>query len=339
MPRLARLPSVAVAYPQILVHVVRTEGSVPREVGAFMRVDAHGVVGTVGGGHLEFQAIARAREWLHAPNAREHAPADMQRVDASDVERDHVATTSSGAHPWPVSWRQRCPLGPSLGQCCGGVVWLDYAWVASESDWQPWVVRLAPTRVPVAVFGGGHVGVALIRALAPLPFAVSWIDSREGFLSAASAAVVLDCLPGAVVREEIDPVEDAVGHLPDGTRVLIMSFSHAEDLQVVRACLARNRAAGAGAGLPSEAVGSPKPPTVGLPLPFIGLIGSKTKWARFRHRLTDYGFDDHALGQVTCPIGLSEIVGKEPEVIAASVAAQLLMFRSHTAPNPAAGCK
>jgi len=320
------------AYPQVLVHVVQTEGSVPREVGAFMRVDAQTVDGTVGGGHLEFQAIARAREWLRSPDAMGHAPADMRRVDASDIERDHAATTSSSAHPWPLSWRQRSPLGPSLGQCCGGVVWLDYVWIASDADWQTWAARLAPPRLPVAVFGGGHVGTALIRALAPLPFAVRWIDSREGFSSQPSAALVQDRLPGVVVREEIDPVEDAVAGLPEGTRVLIMSFSHAEDLQVVRACLARNRIMAKGeegAGGPeSGALKAPEPSAVMLPLPFVGLIGSKTKWARFRHRLTDYGFDDRALGQVTCPIGLPDIAGKEPEVIAASVVAQLLMLRS-----------
>ena len=279
-------------YPQVLVHVVQTEGSVPRAVGAFMRVDLHTVEGTVGGGHLEFQAIARARDWLHAPYARKYGPAE----------------------PGPASERQRCPLGPSLGQCCGGVVWLDYVWITSDADWQPWAARLASPRLPVAVFGGGHVGAALIRALAPLPFAVRWIDSREGFTSQPSAALVHDCLPGAVTLEEIDPLEDAVARLRKGTRVLIMSFSHAEDLEVVRACLARNRAA-----LGDE---------VTLPLPFIGLIGSKTKWARFRHRLAALGFDDQALGQVTCPIGLPEIAGKEPEVIAASVASQLLMLRT-----------
>jgi xanthine dehydrogenase accessory factor len=327
--------SAAVAYPQILVYVVRTEGSVPREIGAFMRVDAQTVSGTVGGGHLEFQAIVRAREWLYAPRAREHAPADMQRVDASDAERDHAASTSSGAHRWPVSWRQRCPLGPSLGQCCGGVVWLDYVWIASDADWRPWAKRLAPPRIPVAVFGGGHVGTALIRALAPLPFAVRWIDSREGFSSQPSAALVQDRLPGVVVREEIDPVEDAVSGLPEGTRVLIMSFSHAEDLQVVRACLARNRMTAKGEGVSGAENGMANAPAyspVGLSLPFIGLIGSKTKWARFRHRLADYGFDDQALGQVTCPIGLPEIVGKEPEVIAASVVAQLLGLRGRQTP-------
>ncbi len=275
------------AYPQVLVHVARTEGSVPREMGAFMRVDLHAVQGTVGGGHLEFQAIAQARAWL--ANGRHLAPR------AAD-------------NP------QRCALGPSLGQCCGGVVWLGYVWIDSESDWRPWAERLAPSRIPVAVFGGGHVGAALIRALLPLPFQVLWVDSREGFLSETSAALTAEALPGWVTREEIDPVEDAVAGLPDGARVLIMSFSHAEDLQVVRACLARNRTA-RGEGRT-------------LPLPFIGLIGSKTKWARFRHRLLGYGCDEAALGQVTCPIGLPEIVGKEPEVIAASVVAQLLMRRA-----------
>ena len=146
-----------------------------------------------------------------------------------------------------------------------------------------------------------------------------------------SAALLQDRLPGAVVREEIDPVEDAVPGLPEGTRVLIMSFSHAEDLQVVRACLARNRMTAKAAGVTgAEPRGSEAPETSArkLPLPFIGLIGSKTKWARFRHRLSEYGFDDQALGQVTCPIGLPDIAGKEPEVIAASVAAQLLTLRA-----------
>ncbi|MFZ9812453.1 MAG: xanthine dehydrogenase accessory protein XdhC [Burkholderiaceae bacterium] len=306
------------AYPQVLVHVVQTEGSVPRAVGAFMRVDAYGVEGTVGGGHLEFQAIARAREWLKA------GPNDP--------------------------WRQRCPLGPSLGQCCGGVVWLEYVWIATESDWQPWADRLAPARMPVAVFGGGHVGSALVRALAPLPFIVRWVDSREGFLSTErhlqqaaallgfSPPLPLNALPDWIVREEMEPVEDAVSGLPYGSLVVVMSFSHAEDLQVIRACLARNATALTGTGEnrdrpavaalgPLEVSGASEPPVAALPLPFIGLIGSKTKWARFRHRLTDYGFDDHALAQVTCPIGLPEISGKEPEVIAASVAAQLLQMR------------
>jgi xanthine dehydrogenase accessory factor len=86
-----------------------------------------------------------------------------------------------------------------------------------------------------------------------------------------------------------------------------MSFSHAEDLDIVAACLLRQRNL--------------------ADLPFIGLIGSKTKWATFRHRLQDRGFSEAELAHVTCPIGVEGITGKEPEVIAVAVAAQLLSFR------------
>ncbi len=98
-----------------------------------------------------------------------------------------------------------------------------------------------------------------------------------------------------------------------GSHVLVMSFSHAEDLDIVAACLMRQRLHG--------------------DLPFIGLIGSKTKWATFRHRLEERGFGKPELAQVTCPIGLPGIPGKQPEVIAASVAAQLLQLRSWEAPE------
>jgi xanthine dehydrogenase accessory factor len=93
-----------------------------------------------------------------------------------------------------------------------------------------------------------------------------------------------------------------------GSHVLIMSFSHAEDLDIVAACLLRQRQR--------------------ADLPFIGLIGSKTKWATFRHRLEDRGFSEAELAHVTCPIGVDGVKGKEPEVIAVSVAAQLLQLRS-----------
>ena len=83
-----------------------------------------------------------------------------------------------------------------------------------------------------------------------------------------------------------------------------MSFSHAEDLDIVAACLKRLRERG--------------------DLPFVGLIGSKTKWATFRHRLHERGFGEQELAQVTCPIGIPGIRGKQPEVIAVAVAAQLL---------------
>ncbi len=259
------------AAPACLVTVESTQGSAPREVGAWMAVFADGLVGTIGGGHVEHQAIAEARRRLRGVQG------------ASQL---------------------RYALGPALGQCCGGVMHLGFELVARQhvADLKQ---RLAPARHPVALFGGGHVGHALARVLAPLPFALTWIDSRDGVFPAHP--------PGDVVCEHSDPVHMAVPGLAPGSRVLIMSFSHAEDLDVVAACLQRQRAQG--------------------DLPFIGLIGSQTKWATFANRLHGRGFTPHELAQVTCPIGVPGIRGKEPEVIAVAVAAQLLQT-VHGAPAP-----
>ncbi len=252
--------------PGVLVRVERTQGSVPREAGTWMGVFADQVVGTIGGGHLEHDAMARARRLLADPQL----PAGAQRV----------------------------ALGPSLGQCCGGVVHLGFERLAQgvrvPREW------LAMAAMPVALFGGGHVGHALVRLLLTLPCTLVWVDSREGIFPPG--------LPQRVRCEHAEPVQDAVQDLPPGTRVLIMSFSHAEDLDIVAACLKRQRAHG--------------------DLPFIGLIGSQTKWASFRQRLLARGFDEDELAQVTCPIGVPGLQGKEPEVIAVAVAAQLLMRRA-----------
>jgi len=156
--------------------------------------------------------------------------------------------------------------------------------------------KLQTERAPLALFGGGHVGKALVKVLAPLPFAVTWIDSRD--------EIFPDDVPANVACEHSDPVQAAVAELAPHSRVLIMSFSHAEDLDVVAACLQRLRERG--------------------DLPYVGLIGSKTKWATFRHRLEERGFRKQELAQVTCPIGVPGIAGKQPEVIAVAVAAQLL---------------
>ena len=250
----------------VLVSVDASQGSVPREAGAWMAVFADDFAGSIGGGHLELQAIDEARRRL------------------AGASGDAV-----------VGY----PLGPALGQCCGGVVHLRFETVGAD-DTQSLVARLAPRRIPVALFGGGHVGRALAIALGPLPFALRWIDSRDEIFP-ASVADNVEC-------EHSDPVQAAVADLVAGSHVLIMSFSHAEDLDIVAACLKRQREHG--------------------DLPFIGLIGSKTKWSTFRHRLEDRGFSRQELAQVTCPIGLPGIPGKQPEVIAASVAAQLLQLRS-----------
>lgn len=253
------------AAPACLVTVESTQGSAPREPGAWMAVFADRTVGTIGGGHLELQAIDEARQRLRG----------------------------AGGPP-----QRRYALGPSLGQCCGGVVFLGFQVVGGTdlAVGSALRARLVPPRHPVALFGGGHVGHALARVLAPLPFALTWVDSRDGIFPSS--------VPEGVQCEHSDPVQDAVPDLAPGTRVLVMSFSHAEDLDVVAACLRRQRERG--------------------DLPFIGLIGSKTKWATFSHRLRERGFAPQELAHITCPIGVPGIVGKQPEVIAVAVAAQLL---------------
>jgi xanthine dehydrogenase accessory factor len=250
----------------VWVTVDATQGSVPRDAGTWMAVFADATLGTVGGGNVEYQATAEARARLNG---------------------------ATGAA------LLRYALGPSLGQCCGGVMELRFERVGA-ADVPALRKRLTRSQIPVALFGGGHVGRALIAVLANLPCAVSWIDSRD--------EVFPPGLPDNVSCEHSDPVHGAVAALAPASRVLIMSFSHAEDLDVVAECLRRQRAAG--------------------DLAYVGLIGSKTKWATFRQRLRQRGYSDAELALVTSPIGVPGVVGKEPEVIAVAVAAQLLQTRA-----------
>ena len=249
----------------VLVTVQRVQGSAPRDEGAWMAVFSDRLINTLGGGHLEHSAIQLARQWLQdGPGAA-------------------------------GSFTRTIALGPSLGQCCGGVV--DLRFERLQGPLSPELQqRLKPRGTPVAVFGGGHVGTALVRVVATLPFEVRWVDSRD--------EIFPPDMPPQVQCEHSDPVQAAVADLAPGSRVLIMSFSHAEDLDIVQACLKRQRQR--------------------ADLPFIGLIGSKTKWATFRHRLRERGFGEQECDQITCPIGVAGIEGKEPEVIAVAVAAQLL---------------
>jgi xanthine dehydrogenase accessory factor len=222
------------------------------------------VINTIGGGHLEFDAIHRARAML------------------------------AGTEPIPPE-PQRYALGPSLGQCCGGVMWLQFEKLTAQ-DTETLPSRLQATYQPVALFGGGHVGQAIARQLAQLPFALHWIDSRDEIFPADTAPNIR-C-------EHSNPVQAALADIAPGSAVLIMSFSHAEDLEILAQCLLRAREKD--------------------DLPYIGLIGSKSKWATFRHRLEARGFGEADFARVTCPIGVPGITGKQPEVIAVAAAAQLL---------------
>ena len=253
--------------PAVLVTVLATRGSVPRDAGTWMAVLADDLLATIGGGRLEQDAIGLARGLL----------------------------TTATSEPQERTFS----LGPSLGQCCGGEVQLRFERI-SAADTPALAQRLKPPHTPVALFGGGHVGQALVRVMGLLPISVRWLDSRDEVFPAN--------LPPHVQTEHSDPVEAGVADLTPGTRVFIMSFSHAEDFAVVAACLQRQRDLG--------------------DLPYIGLIGSKSKWATFRHRLEARGFTAQELDHVTCPIGVPGIDDKRPEVIAVAAAAQLLQVKA-----------
>jgi xanthine dehydrogenase accessory factor len=297
----------------VLVTIMAVSGSSPREAGTHMAVRADGAFsGTIGGGALEWQALAEAQALL--------ASASGARMRAMDRA-----------------------LGPDLGQCCGGRVRLmlerfgraDLAWLgllaqceaeelvtvgtpqphggfsrrpATEAEAALAAPGTAPLlladgrlierfgrrNLPLYLFGAGHVGRALVLALAPLPFEVFWSDPRaEAFPTHAPRQV----------RTLRDPhPERILASAPDDARILVMTHSHALDLAIATAALAARRFA------------------------YVGVIGSWSKRARFVSQMRQAGLDEERIGRLTCPIGIPGIGGKEPAVIAASVVAQILLL-------------
>jgi xanthine dehydrogenase accessory factor len=306
----------------VLVTVVEVRGSAPREAGSRMLVQAGGFAGSIGGGHLEWKA-------------QEAALALLGSVNPPSARLLHFA------------------LGPSLGQCCGGRVtvllenltldalaWLR-AWQApakesflvtcvdpyrksvlapGESNGPPhlaaalvelscgegssvllrgedgepcyFVERMVDGRLNLYLFGAGHVGRALTQILALLPYRICWFDGRAEMFPAM--------LP-ANVEAEISavPRHDVAG-APPGSFFLVMTHSHALDFDICDQVLRRGDFA------------------------FLGLIGSAGKRASFMRRLQSRGHTAAALEGLTCPIGLPQVKGKEPGVIAVAVAGQLL---------------
>jgi xanthine dehydrogenase accessory factor len=289
-----------------LVTLARVEGSSPRDAGARMVVrPSGGFHGTIGGGTLEFAALEAASEALR-----------------------------KGRGP---ARRRSLALGPELGQCCGGrVEWrletfdrrdlddLSTFAMAESGALETLSARLGPDgRVqrtvalsaserrlarlaeaswtePLGVlaraaylFGAGHVGRALALALAPLPFAVRWIDPRrDAFPTHAPANVTLIHAP--------EPAAELAG-APERALIVVMTHSHALDLEIVAEALRVER------------------------FGYVGLIGSATKRARFLSQMRAAGLTEVQLARLVCPIGVPGLESKDPAVIAASTAAQLLI--------------
>ncbi|AMJ59193.1 xanthine dehydrogenase accessory protein XdhC [Bosea sp. PAMC 26642] len=244
----------------ILVAVTQAEGSTPRETGAAMAVSASASAGTIGGGQLEFHCIDIARTML----------AECACERSLDI-----------------------PLGPQMGQCCGGRVRVSLR-RATQADLAMQAAREkaeAAARPTVLIYGAGHTGRALAQALSPLPLSVTLIDDRDG---------VMDGLPAAVTCIRMaDPVE-AVEAAPPGAAFVVLTHSHALDYRLTEAALARGNAA------------------------YVGMIGSATKRARFESGFLRAGGTRAALAHLTCPIGGGDVADKRPEVIAALTAAELV---------------
>lgn len=195
---------LAAGRPAVVVEVIRTRGSAPREAGTRMLVAADAVQGTIGGGHLEWQAIADARARL------------ARRTTRGD-EAPH---------------EQSLALGPSLGQCCGGEMTLRYAPLdaASLASWP----AVAP-RFHLQLYGAGHVGRAIVALLADIDCRVLWIDEREAEFAAAGARA----LPQHIETLCVDAVEAEVAHAPPQSHYLVMTHEHALDLRITEAILKR----------------------------------------------------------------------------------------------------
>jgi xanthine dehydrogenase accessory factor len=259
----------------ILVRVLSISGSAPREAGATMIVYESEFAGTVGGGALEHRCMQRAR--------------DLQNGDG-------LAIGETITEKWI--------LGPDIGQCCGGAVdlTLQRMGLAAFDGLEKTEAASRALLPEVVIFGAGHVGGAIARALTSLPLRTICIDSRAELLVRHEMF--------AETRLVDDPVAE-MDNVGAGALVFVMSHSHDIDYDLCQAALERED------------------------LAFVGLIGSQTKKARFFQRMERQGFGKEILSRLTCPIGIGGITGKEPAVIAASVAAQVLQITEELAKSRA----
>ena len=265
------LAAFLAAHPQsVLVEIAEAKGSTPREEGAVMLVAEHAAWGTIGGGQLEFMAIDNARAML---------------AGGGEV-------------------RMNVPLGPEIGQCCGGRTLISFRPVTPPiaAELQRRLAKEDHARPAVFLFGAGHVGLALARALVPLPLSVTVVETR---------AEALRALPGEVTARHAAMPEALVAGIPAGGAAVILTHDHALDFLIAREALARPD------------------------LAYVGMIGSATKRATFAAWARREGMAPEISGRLVLPIGGSVVKDKRPEVIAAMVAAELLA----TLLNPAfRGC-
>lgn len=244
----------------VLVELSDVKGSAPRDAGTWMLVSREGIFRTIGGGQLEYMAIDHARRIL---NGGDDTPLDV-------------------------------PLGPEIGQCCGGRVGVCFKRVNQQLATQliAKVDAEIASRPHVYIFGAGHVGDALAYALSLTPVRVVLVDTREAELTAFHVPGVETCL--AAMPEQV------VRSAPPGSAFIILTHDHALDFLIVTEALARRDAV------------------------YVGMIGSKTKKATFKSWLKREAGSEKLFDDLICPIGGTVVKDKRPAVIAALVCAEVL---------------
>ena len=251
----------------VLIKIIDTKGSVPRNQNVCMVISNNNQFGTIGGGELEYRATKESLKLLKNMNAIEKI------LDF--------------------------PLGPSLGQCCGGFIKIylkKYINGMELLDNHNLKNDILNKNNNLYIFGAGHVSAALMNKLDGIDFNVFVIDSREEYLS----KIKLEYINTILAKNP----EIIIKNAPSNAYYLIMTHSHQIDLSICSSILDNDNSS------------------------FIGLIGSETKKIKFYKRLQELGYNKKIVEKIACPIGNKRIAGKEPDVIAISIIARLLEYKT-----------
>ncbi len=249
----------------IKAKLISTEGSVPRDSGTFMLITSKYLFGSIGGGQLEYSIIQKTKKFLNEKEKKHHEIINI-------------------------------PLGPSIGQCCGGYVQVkitkhDNGMQSLKNE------KLIINKLDnLYIFGAGHVGQELSSKSVDLDFNVHLIDSRNEYLKIQN-------------EKEIIPIFTTfpwmlIKNLPKKSYYIVLTHNHDYDFKIINEILNINT------------------------FQFVGLIGSKTKRKRFSNRLLELGYNQHLINKIECPIGLKNITSKKPGEIAISIIARLLEYRT-----------
>ena len=248
----------------IKAKLIKTEGSVPRNKDTFMLISKKYIFGSIGGGQLEYTIINKSKNLLKLKKFKEEII--------------------------------NIPLGPSIGQCCGGYVQVKITKHKNGKECFKNENEFIPMEENLYIFGAGHIGKELSSRSTDLDFNVNLIDSRENYLNNKKRNKITSIyakLPWLLVK-----------NLKKDSFFIILTHSHDHDFKIINEILNLNN------------------------FKFIGLIGSNTKMKKFEKRLLKLGHNKSLINKIECPIGLKSISSKKPAEISISIIARLLEYRS-----------